>query len=389
MNTTVKIGIVCDKFPLLSQTFVQRQADLLGAEVFALEQTTEPRPAEWSGSIHAIGLKPGRGRMRRWGEKFYRRLFHLPWRIWLPGDQRRLRRKLCEGQISAVIVEFGECLVGCASGVFGSGVKVVPHFHGVDLSAHLRDPRYVRRLQQLLKKCPEVIVVNKSMQARLRGLLGYQGVIHVLPCGANPERFANLARSAHIGLQFLFVGRLVEKKGIRELVGAFAQYRAWGGRGRLIIAGDGPQLSEVRQLIKNSSLGDVIELKGAVPPAQVVALMAQADIYVQHSKTTAGGDEEGWPVAIAEACLAGLPVVATRHAGIAEQVQDGKTGFLVNEGDIDAMARAMFRLAESAELRSRFGEAARTHIAKFCDSALYRENLLDILLGNHERPVTA
>jgi glycosyltransferase involved in cell wall biosynthesis len=73
------------------------------------------------------------------------------------------------------------------------------------------------------------------------------------------------------------------------------------------------------------------------------------------------GDSEGSPVAVMEAQLSGLPVVATLHGGIPEVVVEGVTGFLVEEGDIEGMAAAIGRLAVEPALAGRMGAAARSH----------------------------
>ena len=83
---------------------------------------------------------------------------------------------------------------------------------------------------------------------------------------------------------------------------------------------------------------------------------------MQHSVRASDGDSEGTPVAVLEAGAAGLPVVATRHAGIMDVVVDGETGLLVDEGDVDGMARCMVQLAREPDVAARLGEKARNHI---------------------------
>jgi colanic acid/amylovoran biosynthesis glycosyltransferase len=381
MSADEKIAVVCEKFPLVSQTFVQLHAEILGADVFALELTAPVGDPRWAGRVHTLGIEPGRHRLRVLVEKVYRRLAGTPWRVWLPHERRRLRQLLQQHHITAVVVEFGQCFIGCGAAVFAPGVKVVPYFHGVDLSACLRNPRYVRKLRPLLNHCSDAIVVNELMVDRLRKVLGFAGKIHVVPCAVDISIFGNLNRPSHAGINFLFVGRLVEKKGVAELVGAFARYAELGGLGTLTIAGDGPMRGAVEKIIEAFELRERVELKGAVSHERAAALMAAADVYAQHSKVAADGDEEGWPVAIAEACAAGLPVVATYHAAIPQQVLDGQTGFLVKEGDLEGMARAMLELANSPSRREQMGRAAQAHIQQFCDPLAYRNRLVEILKG--------
>ena len=90
--------------------------------------------------------------------------------------------------------------------------------------------------------------------------------------------------------------------------------------------------------------------------------MLQARAFVQHSMTAPGGDSEGTPVAILEASAAGLPVVSTRHAGIPDVVVEGTTGFLVDEGDTDGMARHLVALADDPGLADELGRNAAQHV---------------------------
>ena len=92
--------------------------------------------------------------------------------------------------------------------------------------------------------------------------------------------------------------------------------------------------------------------------------MARARVFVQHSVVAEDGDHEGLPLAILEAGAHGLPVVATRHAGIPDAVREETDGFLVDEGDVQAMAVAMYRLAQDAALAARMGRLISSGFAR-------------------------
>ncbi|MEA3377274.1 MAG: glycosyltransferase, partial [Chloroflexota bacterium] len=101
---------------------------------------------------------------------------------------------------------------------------------------------------------------------------------------------------------------------------------------------------------------------GVSSHADLANAMRAARGFVQHSVQAFSGDSEGTPVAVLEAGASGLPVVATRHAGIPDVVVEGETGFLVDEGDVHAMAEGMVRLASMPDLAGRMGAAARKRI---------------------------
>jgi glycosyltransferase involved in cell wall biosynthesis len=102
---------------------------------------------------------------------------------------------------------------------------------------------------------------------------------------------------------------------------------------------------------------------------------------VQHSISHSSGWVEGFGVTIVEAAAAGLPVVVSRSGGIGPQVLHGKTGFLVQEGDVASMAKAMIDLAESPELRTRMGMQGRRHVECHFDTPRQVEKLENVLLS--------
>jgi glycosyltransferase involved in cell wall biosynthesis len=102
-------------------------------------------------------------------------------------------------------------------------------------------------------------------------------------------------------------------------------------------------------------------------------------VFVQHSVVASTGDREGTPVAVLEAGAAGLPVVATRHEGIADVVVDGETGLLVEEGDVDGMGDALVELLTDPERARRIGRAARERVELLFSLESTTERLCSIL----------
>src|SRR5262249_46852250 len=108
--------------------------------------------------------------------------------------------------------------------------------------------------------------------------------------------------------------------------------------------------------------------------------MKKTHIFLQHSVVCpVTGDEEGVPVAILEAMASGLPVVSTLHAGIPEAVLDGETGFLVPEGDTQAMSKRILELAKDQRLREELGQLGWKRAGKYFSWTNERDRLLNIL----------
>lgn len=145
----------------------------------------------------------------------------------------------------------------------------------------------------------------------------------------------------------VMVGRLAQQKAPLTLVHASRSLV----RGRVLIAGDGPLRSRVEQAVRRHGLSDRVRLLGF--RADIPGLLRASDIFVLPSRW------EGLPLAVIEAMMAGLPVVATRVGGVGEVVEDGGTGLLVPPGDPEALAAALRRLVEHEALRRQMGAAGR------------------------------
>jgi glycosyltransferase involved in cell wall biosynthesis len=90
--------------------------------------------------------------------------------------------------------------------------------------------------------------------------------------------------------------------------------------------------------------------------------MRHVRAFVQHSVVTDDNDSEGTPVAALEAGSSGIPAVVTAHAGLRDVVIEGRTGYLVEEGDVEGMAARMIELARRPDLAATLGRQAREHV---------------------------
>lgn len=117
----------------------------------------------------------------------------------------------------------------------------------------------------------------------------------------------------------------------------------------------------MEQRVATLGLQDWVVFEGLREPAEVADLMRRSRCLLLPSKTARDGDSEGCPVVVQEAQMAGLPVISTLHAGIPEVVIDGTTGFLCQEGDVQAMASAIETLLRNPDQAGVMGLAAQSH----------------------------
>jgi len=183
----------------------------------------------------------------------------------------------------------------------------------------------------------------------------------------------------------LHVARLVEVKGTRFLLRAFATLARRYDGVQLLIIGDGPLRRSLQALTASLGLQDRVRFLGAVRHEEVLSLMRRAAMLVLPGIRTATGRVEGLGMALLEAAAAGVPVVASRVGGIPECVVDGRTGFLVPERDEGALAGGIAKLLDDPLMRHRMGAEGRALVELRFDvhrqtEAL--EGLYDALLAN-------
>ena len=164
---------------------------------------------------------------------------------------------------------------------------------------------------------------------------------------------SDAVRSIETESTVLYVGRLRTRKAVAVLLEAMASIGARRPDLRLVIAGDGEQAEALRRRAAKSDLRGRVEFAGALSREAIAERYRQAAVLCLPSIY------EGFPVTIVEAMAAGLPVVATRVAGVPEAVDHGTTGLLVDPEDAAALATAIERVIEDIDARRRMGRAAR------------------------------
>lgn len=176
--------------------------------------------------------------------------------------------------------------------------------------------------------------------------------------GASPEDFARAPRFVHPRPFVLALGRLVPEKGFDMLLTAMACDRLRSHD--VVLAGAGPETSNLRRLVLQLGLADRAHLLGHTDRATTAALFNGADFVVVPSRA-----DEGLPVVCAEALAAGRPCIGTAVGGVPEAIVDGETGLLVPRGDVEALRRAIELLVRNADLRARMAAASRRRAERF------------------------
>jgi glycosyltransferase involved in cell wall biosynthesis len=370
------IGYLLKRFPRLSETFIlhemlaleRRGVDLhvysildpeeqlVHADVERLQTKVEYLP---SGSraalrlvrahVHVLGAAPGRylrallsavARRRRTALKHFVRAG------WLADRLVRAR-------------------VGHLHAHFAHGPTSIAHFAAMmtglpfSFTAHAKDI-YTSPPELLAQKmrAARFVVTCTDYNARHLSTLaqGDAARIHRIYHGIDLCKFCpdeNEEPAGPRAATLLAVGRLVPKKGLEFLVEAVRLLRAEGRRVHLRIVGSGPERAALERRIEAAGLSGAVELLGARPHEELPRLYREATACVLPCVITDDGDRDGIPNVLVEAMRMGVPVVSTAISGIPELVRDGETGLLVPPRDAAALAQAIERLLDDADLRRR------------------------------------
>ncbi|MBF4566991.1 glycosyltransferase [Plantibacter sp. VKM Ac-2876] len=239
---------------------------------------------------------------------------------------------------------------------------------------------------RIVRRAGAVTVMNADMRDRVIALGAAPARVQVIPMGADlpPVPASVPAGAGEVAApvpgvattRLMFVGRLVEKKGLSYLIEAVR--RAPAGSLELEIVGDGP----LRTALETEASGLPVVFIGQQGRTELFAAYRRADVVVFPSVASTSGDQDGLPVALLEAMRAGRAIIATDLPGLNEVVLDDATGLVVPDRDAAALLRAIQRLADDPDLRARLGAAAATHAEQFSIEAIgsrYRALLHDVL----------
>ena len=259
---------------------------------------------------------------------------------------------------SVALIEYGTTACFLYRALDLAGIPYVTIFHGYDAFKSTVVDSCRKNYKNIFKKRMPIIAVSSHMKCQLVSLGCPEDIISVSPCGVDPDLFPAVDINSN-NSNFLMVGRMVNKKAPHLTILAFSRVVRVKPNAHLYICGDGYLHNVVHSMCASLGILGNVTFCGAVSHKDVVSLMRQSICFLQHSIVADDGDSEGSPVAIVEAQMSGLPVVATNHAGIPSLVLHGETGFLVEEYDVSQMAEYMLTVLEDRNQAAQMGVKAR------------------------------
>ncbi len=254
------------------------------------------------------------------------------------------------------------------------GIPYVLHLHSGGYPTFWKNDGGLlnRRITEMFEGAARIVVLGQTWRRFVAGRVpdAADRIVIVPNASARPER-------EHIGggdsVHILYLGRLSEAKGVPQLGDALHRMRDIPGW-RATLAGDG-DIAAARKKAAEMGIADRIALPGWVDGERVAELIATADILVLPSFI------ENLPLSIIEGMASGLAVVATPVGAVEDIVHDGKTGLLVQPGDVDGLADALARLVGDRELRQRLGAAAQKLHREQLDLEPYAHTVREVWLS--------
>lgn len=373
------LGYVLKRFPRISETFIA--AELIELErqgervtVFALSRPVEAFThgflTELAARVVYLPHRPLREPLR-----VARAVARVLWRDprgWLGAAAFSLWPPRLTGwrhllQASVLRVELERAGVDHAHAHFASSAAGLAHLAGrmggppYSVTAHAKDiyHREVRidRLRMKLAGAAFVATVSPTNRDYLDSVVLGRACTRVVPNSVDLRRVGRPGtRPADAG-SVLSVARLVEKKGLGDLVAACGLLAGRGVRLRLEVVGEGPLRRALEDAAARTDAAVVFH--GALPYEQVLDLQRRAAVFCLPCVVAASGDRDGLPTSVLEAMALGIPVITTAVNGLRELVIDGETGLVVPERDPAALADALERLLHDRALADRLAAGGR------------------------------
>ena len=277
------------------------------------------------------------------------------------GDYDRL---LADPAVALVHAHFGQDAVTAMPYAARAGKPLVVSFYGMDVTAlpYRRSPagvRYRKRLPALFAQAQFLIAPSEFLASELELLGAPRDKMRFIPPGTAVGS-APAPNADRRGI--IFVGRLVEKKGVADLLAAVGRLPEPHRSVPVTIVGYGPLQDGLARTA--TELGLSVTFTGQQSSAQVQRLLAEHAIFCGPSKRAPDGDSESLGMVFIEAALTGLPVASYRHGGVPEAVGDGSTGLLADEGDVAGLAANLQTLLDDPVRAAEMGAAGHARAAR-------------------------
>lgn len=278
---------------------------------------------------------------------WFREIRATPWQI-SRGEVDRLTDVLAKTKARLLHIYFGHIAVHLLPLIRSWGRPSVVSFHGADVMVDLEKPAYRQATREMLEAVRLVLVRSESLGRALVQIGCPSEKIRIQRTGIPVDEIPYRPRvwPDDGAWRFVQACRLIEKKGLKTSLNAFAQFAKRYPKSTFVISGEGPLRAELETHSRSLGLDDKVSFSGFISQAELRQLFYRSHIFLHPSEQGVDGNQEGVPNSMLEAMASGLAIFATEHGGIPEALDHGKSGILVREGDDTALANALLDAAE-------------------------------------------
>jgi colanic acid/amylovoran biosynthesis glycosyltransferase len=381
------VACYCATFLKPEMLHIYRQiASLTRVSPFVIAQKREEPERFPFDKITVVG-KPALHFARRF---WFKEVRAAPWQI-SRSEVATLIRVLDDARAQLLHIYFGHIAVHLLPLIRAWEKPSVVSFHGADVMVDLEKPAYRAATKQMLEAVRLVLVRSESLERAIVEIGCPPQKIRIQRTGIPVDEIPFRARDwpGDGAWKFVQACRLIEKKGLKSSLLAFAKFAVRYPHSTFTIAGDGPLRSELETRADELGIRDRVSFPGFVSQAQLRELFYRSHIFLHPSERGADGNQEGVPNSMLEAMASGLPVFATEHGGIPEAIEHGTSGFLVKEGDHAALAGALLDAAlnpgQLTAIARNGAEAVRHEFEQTAQSRKLEDHYLETIAAAETR----
>jgi colanic acid/amylovoran biosynthesis glycosyltransferase len=399
----IKIAYIMSRFPHLPETFILREMNVLDGNgwdiklyplIIQKQSVVHEEAKSWIGRANTPSSKdiirtnlaflfkrPGLFlslimEIFKWNIQspsfLIRAIYLFPKAVWMASKMQR------QGivHIHAHYATHPALVAWIINRITGITYSITIHAHDIFENKTMLAPK--------LRNARAVVAISEFNRNYLYEAVGtwIDEKIHVIHCGVDPSFYhprQPASRFPKKPFEILSIGSLQPYKGFPYLLDACAILRQRGILFRCKIVGGGGLYKRLNTQINALNLHEYVELLGPKTQREVAILLSTADCYVQPSIITETGKMEGIPVALMEAMVNGLPVVASRLSGIPELVRDRETGLLAQPGNPQQLANALMEIHANEPFARDLAEKGRELVLRefnLTENALRLSHLL-------------
>jgi len=372
-SKSLKVGYVLKRYPRYSETFIlneilAHEAEGLNIEIFSLYA---PKDTHFQNAISSVKAPVNYLFGSRFGD-FWTELQNATQRlpgIWTAleaarGEEREivykailLAQQVKQKGITHLHAHFGTSAAAAA--------RLASLFTGVPytFTAHAKDIFHEDIVPELLQRkfsdAGGVVTVSEYNVEYLSSRYDMTRVrLKRIYNGLDLTQFPYQSPQSR-PLRIVFVGRLVEKKGVAHLIDACSVLATRKLPFECLIIGSGELEEQLRAQVERLGLQTTVKMIGPRPQREIIKLVQEAAVFAAPCVVGADGNRDGLPTVLLEAMALGTPCVSTSVTGIPEVIQHEKTGLIVPQHDAFALAAALQRLLENPALRVKLAGQAR------------------------------